>query len=178
MQDSVEPKTQTPACAFNRNLRLRGLRYPLIHRALFDSKHFGQLWDVEKLGLNCFIDCLAHDFSPVLTVRIDGSNLPTAMLVARADAGFGICREVFQRSLKSQDHILDGNYVIFKLTQDARAGDLIIALTPDGLTVKYIFPQSDGRILLKGANSHREDQIWEARHLKIQGVVRRIERDL
>ncbi len=77
-----------------------------------------------------------------------------------------------------EDHIVDGDFVVFKLTKKARAGDLIIAQTPDGLTVKYIFPQSDGRVLLKGANSLREDQVWEARHLKIQGVVRRIERDL
>ena len=77
-----------------------------------------------------------------------------------------------------EDHIIDGDLVIFKLTHEARTGDLIIALTPDGLTLKYFYPQPDGTIILRGANSLCDDQVWQARHLKIQGVVRRIERDL
>lgn len=76
-----------------------------------------------------------------------------------------------------EDHIIDGDFVIFKLTNQAQAGNLVIALTPDGLTLKYLFPQPDGKILLKGANALRDDQIWEARHVKVQGIVKRMERD-
>ncbi len=76
------------------------------------------------------------------------------------------------------DHILDGDFVVFKLTHEARSGDLVIALTPEGVTLKYFHPQPDGTILLKGANPLRKDQVWEARHVKVQGVVRRLERDL
>lgn len=76
------------------------------------------------------------------------------------------------------DHIADGDILIVHLTQEAKVGDLIIALTPDGLTVKYIHAQVEGMVLLRGANSIYEDQIWDAAEIRIQGVVKRIERDL
>lgn len=76
------------------------------------------------------------------------------------------------------DHIAEGDMLIFQLTTEAREGDLIIALTPDGLTVKYLHAQVEGMVLLRGANPIYEDQIWDASEIKIQGVVKRIERDL
>lgn len=77
-----------------------------------------------------------------------------------------------------EDHISDGDILIFQLTDEARISDLIIALTPDGMTVKYLHAQVEGMVLLRGANAMYEDQIWDAAEIKIQGVVRRIERDL
>lgn len=77
-----------------------------------------------------------------------------------------------------EDHISDGDYVIFKLTEEAQVGDLVIALTPEGLTIKYIHAEVEGMVLLRGANSNYDDQIWDASEIKIQGVVKRIERDL
>jgi repressor LexA len=77
-----------------------------------------------------------------------------------------------------EDHITNGDILIVQLTKEARVGDLIIALTPDGLTVKYIHAQVEGMVLLRGANSMYEDQIWDASEIQIQGVVRRIERDI
>lgn len=76
------------------------------------------------------------------------------------------------------DGILEGDFVIFRLTQTAEIGDLIIVLTPDGITIKYLSAQADGLVLLRGANDLYADQVWEARQLKIQGVVKRMERDL
>jgi repressor LexA len=77
-----------------------------------------------------------------------------------------------------EDHIADGDVLIIQLTSEALVGDLVVALTPDGLTVKYIHAQVEGMVLLRGANSLYEDQIWDATEIRIQGVVRRLERDL
>jgi repressor LexA len=77
-----------------------------------------------------------------------------------------------------EDHIADGDILIVQITSEAQVGNLIIALTPDGLTVKYIHAQVEGMVLLRGANSIYEDQIWDASEIVIQGIVRRIERDL
>lgn len=77
-----------------------------------------------------------------------------------------------------EDHIADGDILIIHLTCEAHVGDLIVALTPDGLTVKYVHAQIEGMVLLRGANSIYEDQIWDATEIKIEGVVKRIERDL
>lgn len=76
------------------------------------------------------------------------------------------------------DLISDGDYIIFRLTQEARTGDLVVALTPDGLTLKYLYPQADGTVLLRGANPLYTDQVWSVKQVLIQGVVKRIERDL
>lgn len=77
-----------------------------------------------------------------------------------------------------EDHIADGDILIIQITSEAQVGELIIALTPDGLTVKYVHAQVEGMVLLRGANSIYEDQIWDASEITIQGIVKRIERDL
>lgn len=74
--------------------------------------------------------------------------------------------------------ILDGDVLIFLLTRVAQAGDLVIVLTPLGLTIKYLLQHSDQMVLLRGANSKYEDQIWDIEEVTIQGIVRRVERDL
>jgi repressor LexA len=76
------------------------------------------------------------------------------------------------------DHIIDGDYVIFLMTHEARAGELAVILTPDGSTVKYVYPQSDGTVLLEGAAEWYVPQVWEGAEVRVQGVVKRIERDL
>jgi repressor LexA len=80
-------------------------------------------------------------------------------------------------SLKD-DAILNGDWLIFIMTNRANTGELVIALTPDGRTVKYLWPQDDGTVLLKCANSEYEDQRWLYEDVHIQAVVKRIERDL
>lgn len=76
-----------------------------------------------------------------------------------------------------EDHILDGDIVIFRVTQEAKPGEMVIALTPDGLTLKYIYPLDEHTVVLRGADP-QYDQVWESRLVKVQGVVKRIERDL
>ena len=70
--------------------------------------------------------------------------------------------------------IHDGDYLVFLFTDQAREGDLVIALTPSGNTVKFLKSQADGTVLLLGANDLYEDEIWERAQLKIRGVVKEV----
>ena len=77
-----------------------------------------------------------------------------------------------------EDNILDGDFLIIRLSGEARFGELSVVLTPHGNTIKYLHPHLDGTVLLKGANALFEDQVWEVQDIRVQGVVKRVERDL
>lgn len=47
--------------------------------------------------------------------------------------------------------ILDGDMVIFERGRDPRNGDIVVALTEDGYTLKYL-KKTDGKVYLKAAN--------------------------
>jgi len=79
-----------------------------------------------------------------------------------------ICRVVGD-SLKA-DGILDGDQVIFRLTSEARPGDLVIAHTPFGATLKYYWPTTNG-VWLRGASGGKYDQLWTPEDVRVQGVV-------
>jgi SOS-response transcriptional repressor LexA len=68
--------------------------------------------------------------------------------------------------------------LILQLTPHADLGDLVVVRTPDGNTVKYLFPLDDDCVILRGANALYEDQIWNKDDIRIIAVVRRVERDL
>ena len=76
-----------------------------------------------------------------------------------------------------EDGILDGDWLVYKHGCEARNGQLVVALTPDGLTVKYFHQMNGGGVLLKGA-SPAYDQYWDTEDVIIQGVVLRVERDM
>ena len=76
--------------------------------------------------------------------------------------------------------ILDGDLVVVQRTQDARNGDIVVALagddeTADEATVKTFF-REDGRIRLQPENDHMEP-IY-ARHVQILGRVAGVFREL
>ncbi len=48
--------------------------------------------------------------------------------------------------------ILDGDMVIFERRNDAKSGDIVVALTEDGYTLKYL-RKKGGKIYLEAANS-------------------------
>lgn len=77
-----------------------------------------------------------------------------------------------------EDGILEGDFLIIRFTHEARSGEITIILTPHGNTIKYIHPNVDGTLLLKGANALYEDQVWEIDQIRVQGVVKRVELDL
>src|SRR3989344_231541 len=67
------------------------------------------------------------------------------------------------------DGILDGDYVVIQHQQDAKNGDIVVALLPTGLaTLKRIYFEKD-RIKLMPANSQMSPIF--ATHVKIQGRV-------
>ncbi|MEK7065588.1 MAG: transcriptional repressor LexA [Patescibacteria group bacterium] len=67
------------------------------------------------------------------------------------------------------DGILDGDYVVIQHQQDAKNGDIVVALLPSGLaTLKRIYFEKD-RIKLMPANSQMSPIF--ATHVKIQGRV-------
>jgi repressor LexA len=73
--------------------------------------------------------------------------------------------------------ILDGDYVVIQHQNDARNGDIVVALLPNGLaTLKRIFFEKE-RIKLEPANSQMSPIF--ATHVKIQGrcvgVIRRMQ---
>lgn len=75
-----------------------------------------------------------------------------------------------------EEGILDGDYVIIQHQTDAKNGDIVVALLPNGLaTLKRIFFEKD-RIKLMPANSQMSPIF--ATHVKIQGlcvgVIRRL----
>ena len=68
-----------------------------------------------------------------------------------------------------EDGILDGDYVVVQHQQDAKNGDIVVALLPNGLaTLKRIFFEKD-RIRLMPANSQMSPIFTT--HVKIQGKV-------
>ncbi|MBI3385645.1 transcriptional repressor LexA [Candidatus Gottesmanbacteria bacterium] len=68
-----------------------------------------------------------------------------------------------------EDGILDGDYVVIAHQQDAKNGDIVVALLPNGLaTLKRIYFEKD-RIKLAPANSTMTPIF--ATHVKIQGKV-------
>ncbi len=68
-----------------------------------------------------------------------------------------------------EDGILDGDYVIIAHQQDAKNGDIVVALLPNGLaTLKRIYFEKD-RIKLAPANSTMTPIFTT--HVKIQGKV-------
>lgn len=67
------------------------------------------------------------------------------------------------------DGILDGDFVVIQHQQDAKNGDIVVALLPNGLaTLKRIYFEKD-RIKLMPANSQMSPIF--ATHVKIQGKV-------
>jgi repressor LexA len=68
-----------------------------------------------------------------------------------------------------EDGILDGDYVVVQHQNDAKNGDIVVALLPNGLaTLKRIYFEKE-RIKLMPAN--REMSPIYATHVKIQGKV-------
>ncbi len=67
-------------------------------------------------------------------------------------------------------HIADGDMVIIEQRSVARAGEIVVALLPDGTaTLKRFFKEKD-RVRLEPANSSLQP-IYVHGDLKIQGVV-------
>ena len=71
-----------------------------------------------------------------------------------------------------EDHILSGDYVLVEKTQQAKDGEIVVALV-DGLetTLKRLYHDPDGRIRLQPANSSMQPIILDAANVQVQGRV-------
>jgi repressor LexA len=71
-----------------------------------------------------------------------------------------------------EDHILSGDYVLVEKTQQAKDGEIVVALV-DGreTTLKRIYHDPDDRIRLQPANSSMQPIIVEAANVQVQGRV-------
>lgn len=68
-----------------------------------------------------------------------------------------------------EDGILDGDYVVVEKVQEARNGEIVVALVDDNLATLKRFYKEDGRVVLKPANAKMEP-IYPS-SLRIQGRV-------
>lgn len=67
--------------------------------------------------------------------------------------------------------ILDSDIVIVKQTNQAKKGDVVVALVDNESTVKSFYPLPKGQIELRPANSDFKTQIYPAEEVSIQGLV-------
>ena len=63
----------------------------------------------------------------------------------------------------------NGDLIVIRRQQEARYGDMVLALIGDSATVKTFYPQADGKIVLHPENEDMEDIL--VRDCEIQGKV-------
>jgi repressor LexA len=70
------------------------------------------------------------------------------------------------------EQIRDGDYVIVERRENARDGEMVVALV-DGerATLKKLYRESDGRVRLQPANPEMKPMFFEADRVRVQGVV-------
>lgn len=68
-----------------------------------------------------------------------------------------------------EDGILDGDYVVIERVQEARNGEIVVALVDDNLATLKRFYKEGGKVVLKPSNSTMEPLYPNS--LKIQGKV-------
>ncbi len=71
-----------------------------------------------------------------------------------------------------EDHILSGDFVLVERTEQARDGEIVVALV-DGTdaTLKRIYHEPDGRVRLQPANASMQPILVPAEAVQIQGRV-------
>ncbi|MCL4820574.1 MAG: transcriptional repressor LexA [Vicinamibacteria bacterium] len=71
-----------------------------------------------------------------------------------------------------EEQIRDGDYVIVERRENARDGEMVVALV-DGerATLKKLYRESDGRVRLQPANPEMKPMFFEADRVRVQGVV-------
>ena len=87
---------------------------------------------------------------------------------------FGGNKEVFVLQVKGdsmvEDHILDGDYILVEKSQQARNGDVVVALVGGAeATLKRFFLEGDGQVRLQPANAAHQPIVVDASQVHIQG---------
>ncbi len=71
----------------------------------------------------------------------------------------------------SEDHVLDGDYVIVEKRQTASDGEMVVALIHNGEATLKRFRRAGSRIKLEPANPAYEIMEFDESEVMIQGVV-------
>jgi phage repressor protein C with HTH and peptisase S24 domain len=88
-----------------------------------------------------------------------------------------VCAEICGDSLH-EALIADGDMAVIELTHEARDGELVAALTPQGILVKYLYREPRGWVRLESRNAAYEPHRFKVGEVRIQGVIRQIVRKL
>lgn len=70
--------------------------------------------------------------------------------------------------------IRDGDFALIHLTVNVRSGDLVAALTPEGMLVKFL-SYHNGCVRLESANPQYAPHDYDAADIQIQGKVVRVD---
>ncbi|MEJ2502055.1 MAG: transcriptional repressor LexA [Gemmatimonadota bacterium] len=71
-----------------------------------------------------------------------------------------------------EEQIRDGDYLVVKQRDDARNGEMVVALVDhESATVKKYYREGDGRIRLQPANAAMEPMYFGEERVLVQGVV-------
>jgi SOS-response transcriptional repressor LexA len=88
-----------------------------------------------------------------------------------------VCAEICGDSLVDA-LIADGDLAVIELAAEARDGELVAALTPEGILAKFFYREPGGVIRLESRNEAYPNLRYPARRVRIQGVIRHIIRRL
>ena len=88
-----------------------------------------------------------------------------------------VAAEICGESL-SEDAILDGDMAVIELTHEARDGQLVAVLTPQGMMAKFFYQEPDYTIRLESRNQAYAPLHFRPHQITIQGIVREIVRKL
>lgn len=84
--------------------------------------------------------------------------------------------EICGDSLESKG-VKAGDFALVHLTRDISQGDLAAICTPNGMLIKFVFVEHDGRVRLESAHPDYPPICFEMGDIDIQGRVVRTERD-
>lgn len=73
--------------------------------------------------------------------------------------------------------VFDGDLALIHLTTEIHQGDLAAILTPEGMLIKFVHVEDDGRVRLESASKNYPPRWFEATDVEVQGRVIRTERD-
>ena len=72
----------------------------------------------------------------------------------------------------------DGDWVVIKRQQEAKEGDIIVALSDGMCNLKYLFfDKEKGCALLRSANKNKKYPDIEIQNLEVQGVAYKVIKD-
>jgi repressor LexA len=105
---------------------------------------------------------------PIEAVAGDETVPVPPMLVHDRPADHYVLQVVGESMIEEGIH--DGDWVVVEKREQARSGEMVVALVADEVTLKRVFPEGD-RVRLQPANAAMAPLWVAARDLRVQGIV-------